>query len=142
MEIGKVTDDTTFVDVKWDVPRGIDSFNCSSQRAFMNPGISCYFVFCSIFVAGALDSNKDIFTKVLFLDRARRLTGLYFALNCEYNTPKLISICFLFVFCRIQGTLYSLAMCLTLMKFSVHFLIYFLISASVSSSEVLGGKVT
>lgn len=41
MEIGMVTDDITFVDVKWDVPRGIDNFNCSYPRDFRNPGISC-----------------------------------------------------------------------------------------------------
>lgn len=40
MEVGMVTDDITFVDVKWDVPRGMDRFNCSDPRAFMNLAMS------------------------------------------------------------------------------------------------------
>lgn len=37
MEIGMVTDDMTFVDVKWNVPSSIDGFNCSYPRAFIKP---------------------------------------------------------------------------------------------------------
>lgn len=92
-------------------------------------------------MAGAPDSSKDIFNKVLFPDKAGRLTEQCFVLHCKCDMPKLISICFLFVFCHMQDTLWDLAVCLTLMKFSLHFLVYFLISVNVSYSEVLGGKI-
>lgn len=45
-------------------------------------------------MAGALDSNKDMFNKVLFPDRAGRLTEQCFVLHGKCDMPKLISISF------------------------------------------------
>lgn len=84
MEIGMVTDDITFVDLKWDIPRGMVSFNCSDPRAFISSQLSCLVVslwqvsWMAIEIHLTLKTHKTVLCTTLKVQYAKGIFHLLF----------------------------------------------------------------